>query len=554
MPKKSSVKLIPLGGLNEVGKNLILLEKDNQIIIIDCGVNFPDDEMMGIDYIIPDFTYIKNNKKKVKAVIVTHGHEDHIGALPFLYKSINVPIYATKLTLGLIKIKLNGLENFKNIEFNKIDPGSPINIGPFNIDFFRVNHSIPDGVGLIINTDIGTILHTGDFKIDQSPIDGKVTQFSKIVSAGQKGVLAMLCDSTNAEEEGYTLPERDVGKNLKEKFLKADKRIIVATFASHIHRIQQILDVSKELQKKVAISGKSILKSIRISSELGYLKIPDNTIIPITKIDDFPLKKIVILSTGSQGEPLSALNKMALNDHKRVKIMNDDMVVISASPIPGNEKAISNTINMLIEQGADVFYESIAGVHVSGHAAKEEIKMMLSLVKPKYFIPIHGENKHKTQNAKIANSMGIDDKHILLVGNGSIIKMNTNMCRVSKSLNLKTIYIDGIGTGNLGDMVLKDRKLLSRDGIIIAVVGIDEKNKKIVYEPDFIFKGVIYIEDFERKINKCKEVVRKEIKRCFNEDITTLNILEKQVNDKLRKYIYKKIKIRSIVTTKIINT
>ncbi len=554
MAKRSSLKLIPLGGLSEVGKNLIVVEKDNQIIIIDCGINFPDDEMMGIDYIIPDFTYILDNKKKVKAVIITHGHEDHIGALPFLYRKLNAPIYATRLTLGLVKIKLNGIKNFKQIELNEINPDSPVEIGPFNISFFRVNHSIPDGVGLIIDTDIGTILHTGDFKIDQSPIDGKGTQFSKIVRAGEKGVLAMLCDSTNAEEAGYTLPERDVGKTLREKFQKADKRIIVATFASHIHRIQQILNVSRELNKKVAISGKSILKSIRISSELGYLKIPENTIIPITKIDDFPLSKIVILSTGSQGEPLSALNKMALNEHKRVQIMKGDMVIISASPIPGNEKAISNTINMLIEQGADVFYESIAGVHVSGHAAQEEIKMMISLAKPKYFIPIHGENKHKTQNAKIANEMGIDGSHILLAENGSIIKMNTNMCRISNSLNLKTIYIDGIGTGNIGDMVLKDRKLLSRDGIIVAVAGIDEQEKKIIYEPDFILKGVIYIENFKQKINECKQVVKKEIQKCFDSGIANPNIIEKQVNEKLQKFIYKKIKIRAIVTTKIIGT
>ncbi|MGM0367397.1 MAG: ribonuclease J [Actinomycetota bacterium] len=554
MPKRSSLKLIPLGGLSEVGKNLIVVEKDNQIIIIDCGINFPDDEMMGIDYIIPDFTYILDNKKKVKAVIITHGHEDHIGALPFLYRELNAPIYATRLTLGLVKIKLSGIKNFKKIELNEINPDSPVEIGPFNISFFRVNHSIPDGVGLIIDTDIGTVLHTGDFKIDQSPIDGRGTQFSKIVRAGEKGVLAMLCDSTNAEEAGYTLPERDVGKTLREKFQKADKRIIVATFASHIHRIQQILNVSRELNKKVAISGKSILKSIRISSELGYLKIPENTIVPITKIDDFPLSKIVILSTGSQGEPLSALNKMALNEHNRVQIMKGDMVIISASPIPGNEKPVSNTINMLIEQGADVFYESIAGVHVSGHAAQEEIKMMISLAKPKYFIPIHGENKHKTQNAKIANEMGIDDSHILLAENGSIIKMNTNMCRISNSLNLKTIYIDGIGTGNIGDMVLKDRKLLSRDGIVMAVAGIDEKEKKIIYEPDFILKGVIYIENFKQKINECKEVVKKEIQKCFNSGITNPNIIEKQVNENLQKFIYKKIKIRAIVTTKIIST
>jgi len=551
MPKKSSLKVIPLGGLNEVGKNLTIFEKDNQIIIVDCGVMFPDDEMMGIDYVIPDFTYIINNKHKVKAIIITHGHEDHIGALPFLLKEVNVPIYATKLTLGLIKIKLNS--SLKNLEFYEINPLKGIEIGPFLIDFFRVNHSIPDGVGLVIKTDIGNVVHTGDFKIDQCPIDGRVTDFSKIVRAGDQGVLAMFCDSTNAEELGYTLPERDVGRTLKEKFARADKRIIVATFASHIHRIQQIMDVAHEMDKKVAISGKSMLKTIRISSELGYLKIPEDTIIPITKIDDLPVKKVVVLSTGSQGEPLSALNKMALGEHKRVQIMKGDMVIISASPIPGNEKAISNTINMLIKQGADVFYESIAGVHVSGHAAQEEIKMMIGLLKPTYFIPIHGENKHKIQNAKIAQEMGIDEKNIIIAQNGAVIKMNSNLCRISNSLNLKTIYVDGIGTGNIEDMVLKDRRLLSRDGIIVAVVAIDEANKRIVNDPDFLLKGVVYVQDFNKVIEDCKKIIVSSAKNAFEQDITNASMVEQYVNDNLEKYIFKKVRIRPIVSTKVIS-
>ncbi|MBC7332902.1 MAG: ribonuclease J [Actinobacteria bacterium] len=553
MPKKSSLKLIPLGGLDEVGKNMMILEKDNQILIIDCGVVFPDDEMLGIDFVIPDFTYIRKNIDKIKAIILTHGHEDHIGAVPFLLKEVNVPIYATKLTLGLVRVKLDEFQVYTSVELNEIDPDRSLSIGPFDISFFRVSHSIPDGVGLIIRTDIGTIVHSGDFKFDQSPVDGKITEYSKIGEAGKEGVFALLCDSTNAEEPGYTLPERDVGKTLLEKFEEAKKRIIVATFSSHIHRIQQVMDVSHKLGKKVAISGKSILKTIKVAEELGYLKIPRNTIIPITRIDEYPLREIVILSTGSQGEPLSALHKMALNEHKRVQIMKGDTVIISASPIPGNEKAISNTINMLIKQGADVFYESIAGVHVSGHAAQEEIKMMINLVRPRYFIPIHGENKHKIQNAKLAQLLGIKEENIIIARNGDIIKMNENVCRISSNLNPKTIYIDGIGSGDMEDIVIKDRKLLSRDGIMVVVVGINEEKKKIVCEPDFIFKGIIYIDEFDSILEACKELVIDSIDKCFASNITASGIHERYIKDRLEKFVYKKIRIKPVIITKVMN-
>lgn len=553
MAKKTSLKLIPLGGLNGIGKNMMVFEKDNQIIIVDCGLMFPDDDMPGVDFIIPDFSYVKKNKDKIKALIITHGHEDHIGGIPFLFKEINVPVFATKLTIGLIKVKFDNSQSGITVKYNEIDPDKPMNIGPFHIEFFRVNHSIPDGVGLIIKTDIGTIIHTGDFKFDLIPIDKKVTQFSKIARAGMKGVLALLCDSTNAEELGYTLPEKDVGKTLLEKFESAYKRIIVATFSSHIHRIQQVLDVANKSGRKVAISGKSILKTIRVSSELGYLKIPEETLIPITKIDDFLLEKIVILATGSQGEPLSALNRMALGEHKKVNIMKGDMVIISASPIPGNERAVSNTINRLIKQGADVFYESIAGVHVSGHAAREEIKIMINLTNPKYFIPIHGENKHKVQNSQIAKSMGISEDNIVIAEDGDIIKMNTSMCRVSKNLNPQTIYIDGVGMGNIEDMVLKDRRMLSANGLIFIVVGIDYIKKNILCEPDFTMKGTVYIKDLKEILNKAKNIVADTIKNCFADNITGKNMIENIINDKVEKFIFKNARIRPIIITKVIS-
>ncbi len=553
MSKRTSLKLIPLGGLGGIGKNMMVFEKDNQIIIVDCGIMFPDDDMPGIDFIIPDFSYVKKNKNKVKAIILTHGHEDHIGGLPFLFKEINVPVFATKLTIGLTKIKFDNSQKAITIKYNEINPDKPLDIGPFHIDFFRVNHSIPDGLGLIIKTDIGTIVHTGDFKFDHVPIDNKVTQFSKIARAGQEGVLALLCDSTNAEEIGFTLPERDVGKTLLEKFEKAVGRIIVATFSSHIHRIQQVLDVANKLEKKVAISGMSILKTVKISAKLGYLKIPEDTIVPITKIDQFPIKKIVILSTGSQGEPLSALNRMALGEHKRVGIMKGDMVIISASPIPGNERAISNTINRLIKQGADVFYESIAGVHVSGHAAQEEIKIMINLTNPKYFIPIHGEDKHKIQNARIAESMGIDGENIIIAEDGDIIKMNSNLCRVSNNLHPQTIYIDGVGMGNIKDMVLRDRKILSRNGIIFIVVGIDYVRRRILCEPDFILKGIIYIENLTEILDDSKKIIKNSIQTCFNNNMANKTMIEDFINDRLEKFIFKKARIRPIIITKVIS-
>jgi len=544
--------MIPLGGVSGIGKNMMVLEKDNQMIIIDCGLMFPDEETPGIDFLIPDFSYVLKNVNKVKAVILTHGHEDHLGGLPFLFRKINVPIYGTKLTLGLTKIKLNGLAGSQQIKYNEIDPQKALSIGGFHIEFFRVNHSIPDGVGLIIRTDVGTIIHSGDFKLDHTPIDNKHTELHKISRAGEEGVLALLCDSTNAEEAGYTLSEKDVGKTLLDKFGKTSKRIIVATFSSHIHRIQQVLDVSAKMDRKVAISGKSMLKTIKISSELGFLKIPENLIIPINNIDDLPIGDIVILSTGSQGEPLSALNRMAMDEHRRVSIMKGDMVILSASPIPGNEKAISNTINMLIKQGAEVVYESIAGVHVSGHAAQEEIKLMISLAKPQYFIPIHGENKHKIQNAQIAQSMGIDADNTLNIQDGDIVKMNMNVCRISGNIKPKNVYVDGIGMGNIEDMVLRDRKMLSKNGVIFIAIGIDLNNKKIIMEPEFSMRGMIFIENINSILNEGKKILTDSVRNCFEDNILSKHRIEDFLLDKLEKFIFKKARIRPIISLKVL--
>lgn len=553
MSKRSSIKLIPLGGFNEIGKNMMVLEKDEDMIIIDCGVMFPDEDFPGVDYIIPDFSYVKRNVNKLRAIIITHGHEDHIGGIPFLFKEVMAPVYATKLTKGLIELKLNEHQIFEGVQLNEIDEDDMLNIGPFTIEFFRVSHSIPDTIGIAIKTDVGTILHSGDFKFDQSPLDGKITEFSKIGTYGREGVLVLLCDSTNSEEEGFTLSERDVGKTLLEKFTQAEGRVIVTTFSSHIHRIQQIVDMSEKFQKKLAISGKSLLKTIKIACELGYLKIPEDLIIPINKIDEYSLKKITILATGTQGEPLSALYKMAVNEHKRIQIMKSDMVIISASPIPGNEKAIANIINMLIKHGADVYYESIAGVHVSGHAAQEEIKMMINLVRPRYFIPIHGDNMHKVQNGKIAQEVGIPEENIVIAQNGDVIKINSNLCRVSKNIDTRTIYVDGLGFGDIDDIVLRDRKLLSRDGVVLNIIGVDLKKEEIFCEPDLTFKGVTFLENFDSIIKECKNVVTEAVNNCFKNNITTASTIEKYANDRLEKYLIKKIRLKPVVITKILS-
>lgn len=552
MSKKSSIKLIPLGGFNEIGKNMMVLEKGDDMIIIDCGVMFPDEEFPGVDYVIPDFSYITRNSSKLRAIIITHGHEDHIGGLPFLFKEVMAPIYATKLTKGLIELKLNEHQIFEGVEVNEINENDVLNIGPFTIEFFRVSHSIPDTVGIVIKTDVGTIVHSGDFKFDQSPMYGKSTEFSKIGAFGMQGVLVLLCDSTNSEQEGYTLPEKVVGKALLEKFSQAQGRVIVATFSSHIHRIQQIMDMSEKFQKKLAISGRSLLKTIKIAGELGYLKIPDQMIIPINKIDEYPLKKVTILATGTQGEPLSALYKMAVNEHKRIQIMKSDMVIISASPIPGNEKAIANIINMLIKNGADVLYESIAGVHVSGHAAQEEIKMMINLIRPKYFIPIHGDNMHKVQNGKIALEVGIPEENIVIAQNGDVIKINSSLCKVSKNINTRTIYVDGLGYGDIDDIVLKDRKLLSKDGVVINIVGLDLIKEEIFYEPDLTFKGITFIENFDAIIKECKNIVSESVRSCFKNNLKIPATIEKYVNDRLEKYLIKKIRIKPVIITKVL--
>jgi len=552
MSRKTSLKLIPLGGLNEIGKNMMVFEKNNDMIVIDCGVMFPDDEFLGLDYIIPDFSYVKQNSDKLKAIIITHGHEDHIGAVPFLLKEVNAPVYANKLTLGLIKLKLNEHQMFENITLSEIDEDTILNIGSFLIEFFRVNHSIPESFGVVIRTDIGVVVHSGDFKFDQSPIDNKITDFSKIGKLGEEGVLALLCDSTNADEKGFTLPERDVGKTLSEKFAQSEGRIIIATFSSHIHRIQQIMDMSVNYNRKLAISGKSLLKTIKISSELGFLKIPDNLIIPISSINDYPLKKVAILSTGTQGEPLSALYKMALNEHKRIQIMKGDMVIISASPIPGNEKAIANIINMLIKHGADVFYESIAGVHVSGHAAQEEIKMMINFIRPKYYIPIHGDNMHKVNNAKLAMEVGIPGGNIIIAQNGDVIKINPNLCKVTNNISMRNIYIDGIGYGDIDDIVLKDRKLLARDGVIFNIISIDAKKEDLASEPDILVRGVTYMDNFDMILTDCKKIIRESVITCFGSNIRTPANMEKYIDNRLEKYLIKKVRIKPVIITKVL--
>ena len=462
---QSKLNIIPLGGLGEIGKNMTVFRYGDDIILVDAGLMFPEDDMLGIDLVIPDITYLVENKDKVKAIFLTHGHEDHIGALPYVMKQIGAPVYGTALTLGILQGRLK--ENGVSSEACKIiKPGDKIHAGNFKVEFIRVNHSIPDAVALAIHTPIGIIIHTGDFKFDQTPVDGQVTEFNKFAEFGDQGVLALMADSTNAERPGYTQSEKIVGQTFDDEFRYAKNRIIVATFSSNVHRIQQVVDSAVRYKRKVAVIGRSMVNVVNISMELGYLKIPEGVLIDIDESNNYTPDKIVIITTGSQGEPMSALTRMAMSDHKKVDIVPGDTVIISATPIPGNEKLVSRTIDHLYKLGADVIYEKSNGVHVSGHASQEEIKMMHNLVRPKFFIPVHGEYRHLIKHAQLAGSLGMPRENIVVGENGSIIELTRNSIGINGRVPSGKVLVDGLGVGDVGNIVLRDRRQLSQDGIM----------------------------------------------------------------------------------------
>ena len=540
--KKGKLKIIPLGGLQEVGKNITVFEYENEMIIVDCGVSFPEDDMLGIDLVIPDFTYLVKNKDKIKGLVITHGHEDHIGSIPYFLKEINVPIYATKLTVGLINNKLEEHRLTKQAKIHTVKQGDTISLGKFKVEFIKSCHSIPDAVALAIHTPVGIIVHTGDFKIDYTPINDETMDFGRLAELGNQGVLALMSDSTNSERKGYTMSERTVGEVFDKLFINCKKRIVVATFASNVYRIQQIVDAAVENNRKIAVSGRSMVNMIETAIELGYIDVPKNVFIDIDMIGNYTDDQLVIITTGSQGEPMSALTRMATGEHRKVHITSNDLVIISATPIPGNEKFVAKVIDDLMKIGAEVVYSSLADVHVSGHACQEEQKLMLALVRPKFFIPVHGEYRHLIAHSETAKLMGVDKKNIFLMTNGRVLEMDENSAKLAGTVPFGKVMVDGLGVGDVGNIVLRDRQHLSQDGLIIIVLTMDSATGDVVAGPDIISRGFVYVRESENLMDDVKGVIQKEINYCVKNGITDWTTIKGAIRDNLRDYIYKTTK------------
>lgn len=539
--KPNKLKLIPLGGMGEIGKNITVFEYKDDIILVDCGMTFPEDEMLGIDIVIPDVTYLFKNKDKIRGIVLTHGHEDHIGALPYVLKRLNIPLYGTKLTLGLVETRFKE-HKLTNVSLNVVKHGDVIDLGCFKVEFIKTGHSIPDASALAINTPVGTIIHTGDFKIDYTPTTGDVIDLNRFAELGNKGVLLLMADSTNAERPGFTMSESTVENTFKDIFKKHNHRIIVATFASNVYRIQQIITASEENGRKVALSGRSMLNTMGVAMELGYLNIQDGTLIDIKDIHKYPSGEITLITTGSQGEPMSALTRISSSEHKKIQLEPQDLVIISASPIPGNEKTVSKVINNLIERGTEVIYESLADVHVSGHACQEELKLIHTLVKPKYFMPVHGEYKHLKKHAEIAQSLGMSEENIFIMENGNVLELTRESVNRGGTVPSGNILVDGLGIGDVGNIVLRDRKHLSEDGLIVVVVTMSKSDGKVLAGPDIISRGFVYVRESEDLIEESRNIVRNVLEECENKKITDWATLKSNIRDTLRNHFYGKIK------------
>ena len=544
---KSKLKIIPLGGLNEIGKNLTVFEYENEIIVVDCGLAFPEDEMLGVDIVIPDISYLEKNKDKVKAILITHGHEDHIGAIPYFLKKINVPVYGSKLSLGLIKVKLAEHNLEKQTKLVTVEPRQVLKFGKFKVEFIRVTHSIADSMAIAITTPVGTVLHTGDFKIDYTPIDGGYMDLQRIAELGKEGVTLLLSDSTNVQRPGHTMSERSVGKELDRLFTNCTKRIIVATFASNVHRMQQIINSAVKFKRKVAVVGRSMVNVLAVSQELGYLNAPEGTIIDIDKIGMYNPEQLVIITTGSQGEPMAALSRMSVGEHKKVQITPDDMIIFSSSDIPGNEKSIGKIVDELERLGAEVIQNQIADVHVSGHACQEELKLMLSLVRPKYFMPVHGEYRFLKQHGQLAVDTGVAKENVFIMENGRILEIDKNSAKMTTQVTSGIVLVDGLGVGDVGNIVLRDRQLLSENGMIIVVISLDRKTAKVVSGPDIVTRGFVYVRENEPLIDEIKEVAKKELSKCEEQNIREWSTIKTKVRESLIKYIYTKTKRQPMI-------
>ncbi|MBQ7595178.1 MAG: ribonuclease J [Clostridia bacterium] len=535
------VKVTFIGGLNGIGRNMTAYEIDGDMIVVDCGIAFPEQDMLGIDLVIPDFSYLIENKDRLLGVFITHGHEDHIGALPYLLKSINVPVYSTRLTRGLIENKLEEHGLLSTAKLNTINPGDVIKAGAFSVEAIHVNHSIPDSLGFAIKSRAGTIVQTGDFKIDSTPIDGSMIDLNRFARLGSEGVLCMLSDSTNAERPGYTESERKVGESLEAIFTRAGRRrIIIATFASNVHRVQQIINVAKRLGRKVALSGRSLETVITIGAQMGYLDVDAGQLVSMENINQYAPENLVIITTGSQGEPMSALSRMAFAEHKSVNIGPNDFVVISATPIPGNEKTVGNVINELMKHGAEVIYEKTEGVHVSGHACQEELKLMMGIVNPKFFIPVHGEQKHIRKHAMLAESMGIAPQNIYVADNGAQIEISEDGIKEIDKLPIENIFVDGSGVGDVGNVVIRDRKRLSEGGLVVAAVAMDYYSNIIVGEPEIISRGFVYVKESEDLMEDAREKVRQIVEKCVDSGILDYTTIKSRIRDGLSNLMYEK--------------
>ena len=540
--KKSNLKIIPLGGLEEIGNNMTIFEYEDEIIVVDCGLEFPTDDMLGVDLVIPDATYLEKNKDKVKAFIITHGHEDHIGALPYILRQVNVPVYATKLTVGLIRNKLEEHKLLSSVKLYEVEAGQTIKFRKMQVEFIRSCHSIPDSVMIAIHTPVGTVLHTGDFKIDYTPINSEVTDFNRIAQLGKEGILCLLSDSTNSERKRYTMSERTVGKELDKLFVNCTKRIVVATFASNVHRVQQIVNAAVANGRKIAVCGRSMINMIETARELGYIDAPADEFIDIDLIKNYTDEQLVIITTGSQGETMSALTRMAAGEHKKITITPNDLIIISANPIPGNEKSVSKVIDDLMQIGAEVVYSALADIHVSGHACQEEQKLILALAKPKYFMPVHGEYRQLMAHAETGKLMGIPAENIFMNTNGRILELNETEAKITGSVPCGKVLVDGYGVGDVGNVVLRDRQHLSQDGLIVIVMTMDSSTGEIVAGPDVISRGFVYVKESENLMDEVKKFIRIEVQMLENKGVRDWATIKSTLKDHIRDYIFQKTK------------
>ncbi|MGI6648264.1 MAG: ribonuclease J [Bacillota bacterium] len=546
MATSEKLNIIPLGGLGEIGKNMTVIRYGQDIVVVDCGLKFPEDELLGIDVVIPDVQYLKENREHVRAIVLTHGHEDHIGALPYVLRDLSVPVYGTQLTIGILKQKL--LEHdLPEVDLRVIKPRDLVRLGCFKVEFFRVSHSIADAVGIAVHTPIGVVVHTGDFKMDQTPIDGVVMDYHKLAELGNQGVLVLLSDSTNAEKPGYTKSERVVGESFEETFRNASGRIIVATFASNVHRLQQAITMAEKYGRRVAVIGRSMENVVRIAHELGYLRLPEGILIEMGEINRIAPERLVVLTTGSQGEPMSALTRMAMADHRWVEIVPGDTVVISAIPIPGNEKLVARTIDLLFKEGAEVIYEAAAGMHVSGHANQEELKLMINLTRPRFFVPVHGEYRHLKKHAQLAQCVGIPAENIFVADNGQILEFTRDKGYKNGRVAAGRVLVDGLGVGDVGNIVLRDRKQLSEEGIMIIVVTISKESGMVMAGPDIVSRGFVYVRESEALMEEARERVRQALEKCEMRQVTEWATIKSNIREVLGKFLYERTRRRPMI-------